>query len=162
MMFLPFPATFPQSALTALIVAMPPSSPVEWEDHCQLLVLLSQLSSKKSNKQSPLTSLINSHWAWHAYQVSSLCFELFNQDLSFLFLAPDPFQVNTVECLYPMSIWSNTTLCWLNSIELRLGFDCKKGCILITNWTNWCCSCQCFNLWWVWQCIVMLLSYYMI
>ncbi len=124
-----------------------PSSPIEWQDHCQTPVLLSQLSSKKSNKQSPLTSLNDSHWAWRAYQVSLLCFELFDQDLSFLFSAPDPFQVNTVECLYPVSMRSNLTLCWWNPIESWLGLIVKKGCILITNRTNRCCSCQCFNLW---------------
>ena len=57
-----------------------PPSPIESQDHGQPLVLLSQLTSKKSNKQRPLTSLIDSHWALHADRVGLLCFLLFDQE----------------------------------------------------------------------------------
>ena len=175
-----------------------PSSPIERKDHCQPLVLLSQLSSKKSNKQRPLKSLVNSHWAWrdtgkftlvwvvrswrnvtsrwsssHRIDERTKWFwgdqlspawwtdgvdQRHRIDLSFLFSAPDP-QANSVECLYPVTMWSNTTLCWLNrdsglifkndAFKIQTG---QTGVVLanVSIFDN------------VWQFIFVLWSYYMI
>ena len=128
-----------------------PSSPIEWQDHWQWRVLLSQLSSKKSNKQHPLTSLIDSHWASHADQVSLLCFVLFDQEETLrqggaaaTGSTKERSDFEMISCHRLVSMWSNTTLCWLN---WGSGLIVKKWWFLISNQLNRHYSHQCFYLW---------------
>lgn len=149
-----------------------PSSPIEWQDHWQPLVLLSQLSSKKSNKQRPLTSLIDSHWAWRAYPVSLLCFVLLirmarrRNEVILRWSAVAGSMSGRGGSTPPHRLVLSIFGSWSSSqhsgvslsreyvvkydpvlIESMLGLIVKKRCVLITNRSNRCCSPQCFNLW---------------
>ena len=130
---------YPWRVAGALIAAMPPLHQLNGKiiDN-----RLSCFHSWVPRRATNSTSLIDSHWAWRAYPVSLLCFVLLirmarrrNEVILrwsavagsmsgrggstpphrlVLSIFGSWYSSQHSGVLYPMSMWSNTTLCWLN------------------------------------------------